>query len=133
MFEEAWTFAVSARTPETAPDHGYCWHQSGCNLYYWTSPGSVKGRGRLLFLYVEYRSANGDACYTRMQFENQTALQIFLQSHLPYWPLQALDAAQTRSRPVKKDAPASCAPNDVDLNCATTTPEQWKTSEPAAI
>jgi hypothetical protein len=106
MFEEAWTFAVSARPqPSTELAPGRVWHRlADCPLYFWGCPGSVRDRGRLLFLYVEYRSATGAARYTRMQFRDEAAARIFIQSHLPYWPLNDLDGPQTAARPPGPEA-----------------------------
>jgi len=110
MFEEAWTFAVSASPqpsakPAVAP--GRVWHRlAECPLYFWACPGTVRKKGPLLFLYVEYRDASGASRYTRMQFRDEAAAQVFIQSHLPYWPLNELDGQQTATRP---PGPAACA------------------------
>lgn len=104
MFEEAWIFAASARRLSSPPNRtpqGRLQHcEADCPLYYWSCEGSVRGKGTVLFLYIEYRDRTGRARYTRMQFRDAESLQVFIQSHLPYWPLADLDAAQTRSRPL---------------------------------
>lgn len=104
MFEEAWIFAVSAR-PKPRSDRnwpaGRIWHHpTGCSLYYWSCPGRIRGRGPLLFLYIEYRDGTGAARYTRMQFQDEAALGIFIQSHLPYWPLNEIDGRRTTDNPI---------------------------------
>ena len=104
MFEEAWIFAASARrlsSPPSRTPQGRVQHcEANCPLYYWSCEGSIRDRGSLLFLYIEYRDRTGNARYTRMQFRDAESLQVFIQSHLPYWHLADLDADQTRSRPI---------------------------------
>lgn len=104
MFEEAWIFAVSARPKSRSERNwpsGRVWHrQAGCPLYYWSCPGRIRDRGQLLFLYIEYRDGTGAARYTRMQFQDNAALEVFIQSHLPYWPLHEIDGRRTSDNPV---------------------------------
>ncbi|WP_097459188.1 hypothetical protein [Mangrovitalea sediminis] len=104
MFEEAWIFAASARRQSEPPARsvqGRIQHcEADCPLYYWSCEGRIRGKGSLLFLYIEYRDASGAARYTRMQFRDSASLHVFIQSHLPYWPLPGLDADQTRTRPL---------------------------------